>query len=176
MLEHKAFVFDYDRFRVELSEILYRSLETRDLSALEAFINQNLKYLRDPYEGVELGAGWMELLENNDADELGDFALTKYYDPKDDIGLGYEWEPPRGFASTEAAGALAVLGKPFGPTGHLFDPGRLGSYFQTPEETKVNLRIVGSAVDAGNTDSVLLRASKMLESAANNGLGLYVTF
>ncbi len=146
-MDHKAYAFDYAGFQRRLAPILYAALETGDAGPLRAFIEANRAELTDPYEGEPL-----EELPDGDVHELGDFALTAFYDPACDIGLADDWE--------EAGDA--ALGVPFGPPSNLFDPGRMGSYFQSPELVERNRR---TATDEG--------ARQML---AETDAGLYLTF
>jgi hypothetical protein len=60
---------------------------------------------------------------------LGDFALTKYYDAAGDHGLQEHWLAVEEAVPEPLRGSL--LGAPFGPAKNFFDPGRMGSYFQT---------------------------------------------
>src|ERR1051326_1231389 len=92
MMEHKAFLFDYDAFDGELRAILEGALLSGACGGLVSFINANLGDLRDPYEGEPLGADWETMIETQDAHQYGDFALTKYYDPTADMGLGGAWD------------------------------------------------------------------------------------
>jgi hypothetical protein len=86
-MEHKAFVFDFRSFESELRPILEKALNDNESSELLRFIEANRAALKDPYEGEPLGEDWFEAAEGNDL-RWGDFALTKYYEPTDDVGLG----------------------------------------------------------------------------------------
>ena len=170
-MEHHAFSLNYRAFETALLPVLNRALESSDLKALMAFVDANLDHLRTPYDGGGLGPGWREELEVGDVQEVGDFALTRFYDPTEDIGLGSQW-----IAVAEAVKKVAdpyslLLGTPVGPAGRLFDPGRLGSYFQTEGDVTNGLEVLNRsnvrALDA---------ARKMFEKASAQGCGLYVTF
>jgi hypothetical protein len=77
------------------------------------------------------------------------------------------------------ADLTALLGTPFGPHGAYFDPGRLGSYFQTPQEVVRSLARV-RRIDLSNIDEDQRESwpqfRKLLEKCAKAGSGLYVTF
>jgi hypothetical protein len=75
--EHKAFVFDYDRFSTELGSALWHALETGDAKKLKRFTRQNRDRLTDPYQGGPLQDGWVA---PDDVHEAGDVALTAFYD------------------------------------------------------------------------------------------------
>ena len=177
MLQHKAFIFDSDAFAIGLGSILAQGLSTSDNSGLVEFVNDNIAKLVDPYEGRPLTEDWQNLLETPDAHQYGDFALTKFYDPAADIGLGQDWQPVMKVLSLETPRSTAiVLGQAFGPTGNYFDPGKLGSYFQSAEDVRRNLSEARS-IEAykpgiGPRLSGLL---DILQQASEAGMGLYVT-
>ena len=169
-MEHKAFIFDYDKFQIELYGTLVLSLENWDYSHLKTFILQNIFHLRDPYEGEPLDNDWEKLIETYDPHQYGDFAITKYYNPSDDIGLGYNWQS----IHEKSAGQLVqsespILGTPIGPKDKLFDPGKMGSYFQSAFRVKQNLAFMRTLAEGE-------AAKNMLEKAASLNMGLYVTF
>ena len=81
-----------------------------------SFINANLGDLRDPYEGEPLGADWESLIETGDAHQYGDVALTKYYDPLADIGLGASWERVQELVANDPTLMESpILGSTIGP-------------------------------------------------------------
>ena len=86
-LDHKAFIFDYDAFIKELADILENALVKNKIHELIAFIENNLSYLKHPDEGEYLDYSWKEIIETEDTSEYGDIAITKYYNPDDNIGL-----------------------------------------------------------------------------------------
>ncbi|MBD2740414.1 hypothetical protein [Coleofasciculus sp. FACHB-1120] len=132
-MEHKAFVFDYDSFIYELSNILRNALLTNNNEKLVSFIKQNINSLKDPYEGEALNTSWETMVEPKDPHQYGDFALMKFYDPQDDIGLGamWEWENIQKIFKKECGKNSVILGTPFGSKDNYFDPGKMGSYFQS---------------------------------------------
>lgn len=173
-MEHRAFAFDHDRFAAELAPILDEALATGDVRQLVHFIESNRARLTDPYEGEPLGEDWRSMLETEDAHQLGDFALTAYYSPRENIGLGYDWDSARQTLREASLDADAiVLGTPFGAEGNRFDPGKMGSYFQSPADVARNHEAVG---DLGSEDATLSAVRRMLETADRSQAGLYVTF
>lgn len=74
-------------------------------------------------------------------------------------------------AALDDEGRRALLGEPFGPDGHEFDPGRMGSYFQTSETVAKSIGILRHAQRAE-----LNRYLALLEKAREAGKGVYVTF
>ena len=168
-MEHKAYVFDWAGFDAELAPVLYRALATGGCDELAAFIDTRRQFLTDPNEGDPLPDDWRALVEAWDAHQLGDLALTRYYQADKADGLRYDWSELSDRASPEVAAAL--LGTPFGPKGNLFDPGKYGSYFQTPG------RVCQSLATLAHLDWPELRRYRaLLESAVREGKGVYVTF
>jgi hypothetical protein len=162
---HKAFEFDWVTFEADLAPILKRALEADDTGAIERFIQECRVDLRDPYEGETLPSDWRELLEVGDLQELSDFALTRYYNPTEDFGLAEQWsELSKGIEAPEQE---SLLGQPFGS----FDPGRMGSYFQTPARAATSLSILRELADPRTSEFV-----EALKGAVSAGKGLYVTF
>lgn len=73
--------------------------------------------------------------------------------------------------------SVTILGKPFGPTEDYFDPGKMGSYFQSPEEVSESLeKLIEHARAFPQRKHQLAQAIELLEKAVQAGQGLYVTF
>jgi len=181
-MDHKAYALDYHGFERDLAPIISRAVQTGDADELRTFVERNFAQLKDPNEGGPLGFDWLELVEpplSNRPDlsvQLwGDLALTKYYDPTQDFGLGAEWQEAED--RLQAAGlepAPIVLGHPLGTEGHFFDPGLQGAYFQSPRDLRTGLELLNRAECE---DTELLRTwRELLQRTAANGDGLYVTF
>jgi hypothetical protein len=168
-MEHKAYAFDWPRFEFDLLPMLVEALFRNETAELETFIDQHLAELTDPDEGEPLSGDWRERLENRDVHEYGDFALTRYYDPTDCWGIGYEWT--RLNDELLIAAATAMLGFGVGTEGNWFDPGRYGSYFQTPEQVWESLAILQA-----HTCPDLARYLRLLERCVAEKRGVYVTF
>lgn len=176
MMEHKAFIFDFDSFERELQPVLEEALLSGDAKGLIAFVNNNLGDLKDPYEGQPLEADWEAMIETADSHQYGDFALTKYYDPLEDIGLGVEWEHVQDAISSDPKLTESpILGHTVGPSDGPFDPGKMGSYFQTLDQVRQNHQYLLNLAKKGvSTD--FSRPIQMLSEAENAKKGLYVTF
>ena len=150
-------------------------MRTGDCSTLREFIENQIANLCDPYEGEPLSEDWEAMLETLDAHQYGDFALTTYYDPLEDVGLGYDWERSEHILSTLAEESkFPILGFTIGPDGEPFDPGKMGTYFQSEALVVENLRAIEKAFEL-DTSSVALPL-RILRLAATAGKGLYVTF
>src|SRR5262245_21828213 len=139
MMEHKAFLFAYEPFDAELRPLLEDDLRNHNYRKVRAFALANLDTPRDPYEGEPLRADWESLIETRDTHQYGDFALTKYYDPIADIGLGQSWEGLQELIEGEVPRS-PLLGSTIGPIGEPFDPGKMGSYFQNPGDVTRNYK------------------------------------
>lgn len=175
MMEHRAFVFDYQAFDEQLKPILERALTTGDTGELVDYIESNRAGLQDPYEGASLDGEWEEMVETKDAHQYGDFALTGFYDPRDELGLGEDWEHIQELLLQELGTDAPVLGNTVGPSGRYFDPGKMGSYFQSAQQVKHNLEKVRElSAEKPELSSDLDELEEMLEAAV--GKGLYVTF
>lgn len=168
-MDHKGYAFDWNTFECELYPILIKSLETDDLEEIIAFIERNRDQLTDPYEGSPLDDSWQSTLTNRDAHEYGDYALTKYYAAGDSAGVGDTWIELSDQLSAKASQAL--LGETIGPKRNRFDPGRMGSYFQRPEQVHTSLEIL-TGVDMPEID----KFRKLLSRCAAKKLGVYITF
>jgi hypothetical protein len=176
MMDHKAFLFDYDSFDRELRPILEEALRAGDYRRLVSFINANLDHLRDPYEGEPLGSDWEAMIETQDPHQYGDFALTKYYDPTADIGLGTGWENLQELmASDPVLTESPILGDTIGPRDDPFDPGKMGSYVQSAQQVCQNRKYLLNLAKKEQRED-LDRAIQMLTKAAGAETGLYVTF
>src|SRR5262245_55387643 len=128
-MDHKAYVFDYHAFKSELSGTLMDALSTGQTDSLVKFIEGNRESLTYPYgtmpdqqtwrdliePGDHLDESWQDLVETPDAHTYGDFALTKFYDPADDIGLSHGWDEAETLLERELGHDYYVLGTPFGP-------------------------------------------------------------
>jgi len=177
-MEHKAFVLDYEAFKSQLGSLLESALMTGINDKLAQFIGTNITWLKDPYEGEPLDESWEDIIEVKDTHSYGDFALTKFYNPASDIGLGDDWEEIQDLLNDVSSDfGTAILGRPFGPERNYFDPGKMGSYFQTSGEVQQNLSLLK---DLGQrkpeVSPALNKAIEMFQQAAEAGKGLYVTF
>jgi hypothetical protein len=176
-MPHRAFAFDYAAFHAELEPALLRALESEDEAELRAFIEANLRLLVDPYEGEPLTKNWQALLETGDLQELGDFALTKYYDGDLDIGLDADWEAIGELLEKSGLNPAITLGTPLGRSEAPFDPGRQGAYFQTGIEVSQALTELQALLQAQpSLATELMPLQGMLQQSARSRRGLYVTF
>lgn len=176
--QHRAFALDYDRFRGELAPILERALATGDVAPLVAFIDAHRDRLRDPDTGAGLDEHWRQAEAAADAHRLGDLALTAYYDPTEDIGLGDGWEEVGMDLAREVDADVDPLigGEPFGPPGNPFDPGKLGAYVRSWDTVRRQRERVRQVMAGPLWSDTLTGFDEMLRAADDQRRGLYVTF
>jgi hypothetical protein len=174
-MEHKAFVFNFQGFEKELRPLLERALRSNDSSELLRFIHSNRASLKDPYEGAPLEEDWRETADDQDAHQSGDIALTKYYEPSDDLGLGPEWEDLQSQLLARLGKDEPLLGRTVGPPTNPFDPGKMGAYFQTEEDVRLHLGELRQLQSDGAWEQAN-RLVEILAAAAAMGRGLYITF
>lgn len=178
-IEHKAFIFDSNSFSRELKLLLESSLRSGDVDLVRTFIFSNKALLTDPYEGEPLDEDWEDMIEGKSVHQYGDFALTKYYSPKDDRGLGLEWESVQNIFTEDSELRFSpVLGLPLGAGSHFFDPGNMGSYFQSESEARESLDRVNKVEETvpGDLLDSFEEFKSLLEQALNEKKGIYVTF
>ncbi|MFV1985438.1 MAG: hypothetical protein ACC657_17955 [Thiohalomonadales bacterium] len=166
---HKAFEFDTEKFNVEFQTLLVSSLESDNIDQLRKFINENIDRIKDPYEGEPVDKLWEDTLEVRDVQEYADHALTKYYDPDDDYGLSDDWVEIDDMLDRNAR--LAILGDSIRGGASSFDPGRMGSYFQTKAQIERSIIVLES-----NGHEELIEYIKFLKKCLKNNKGIYVTF
>jgi hypothetical protein len=172
---HKAFALDWDAFDRLLRPILVRALATGDAAELIGFVEDHRERLADPDEVVPLPTDWRSVVDPADVQRLGDVALTRFYDPDADEGILYAWLPH--VDGLPPAVQRALLGTPVRGGEQWFDPGRLGSYFQSPAQVRESAAAVEAAeLDVGEDAEEFARFTRLVERSAACGLGLYVTF
>jgi hypothetical protein len=166
-MSHKAYEFDWAGFERELAPLLREVLGNNDVEKLAEFVDRNREQCRDLSFGEPLTEAWRSDLTAYDVQQVGDLALTKYYDPLEDFGLAESWMSLSDQLPAEETRAL--IGEPFGAASVYFDPGYQGSYFQTPAVVRASAHALSGKPD-------LNPFLELLERAAKNGKGLYVTF
>ena len=124
-----------------------------------------------------MSKNWQASLEAGDLQELGDFALTKYYDGDLDIGLDVDWEAIAELLEKSGLAPSMTLGTSLGPSDAPFDPGRQGAYFQSSGEVSAALAELQALLQAKPAlTTELMPLQGMLQECARTRRGLYVTF
>ena len=169
-MEHKAYEFDWLAFDADLHCILFDALESNNTTPLLSYIDANTLELTDPYEGNPLHIDWRSQIDNrDDVHELGDFALTRFYGPLTDFGVGAAWLELEESLAQQCRNAM--LGQTVGPPNNPFDPGHMGSYFQSPDGVLQSIDDL-AAVD----DPRLAGYLALLGNCRSKNCGVYVTF
>lgn len=167
-MDYKAFKLDWKSFETEFLPILKDALKNDDTSSLITFIKENRKLLTDPYEGLPLEENWENFIENNDVDELGDFAITKYYTRMDEHTIE-DWIEFSDNSPVELVNSILGIGIVSGDK--RFDPGRMGSYFQSPEMILDSLSFLKNCKSYDIED-----VTSLFEDCVKSKSGIYVTF
>ncbi len=177
-IEHKAYIFNYTAFSKELEPILKQALISGKTDLLKNFISTNKSDLKDPYEGESLNDDWEDMIEDKDPHQYGDFAITKYYSPVNEYGLGYDWEEIKNTVDSSYEDKYSpLLGIPLGFEGEYFDPGKTGSYFQSAEQVARSLNILKNVtIEDQEFIGILKEFKRLLEKALLEKKGIYVTF
>ncbi|WP_345860757.1 hypothetical protein [Shewanella algae] len=176
-IEHKAFIFNSDAFFEELQPILVNCMESDKISLIRDFIDENKEEIKDPYEGESVDDYWEDMIEEKDIQQYGDFALTKYYYPSDDIGLGSNWDKLSEYlVNSLGLNMSPVLGYPLLNGDVIFDPGKMGSYFQTKEDVINNLNLIADLNPPMELKDLFEEFKLILINASEQEKGLYVTF
>ena len=153
---HRAFVFDEAGYRRELAPLLDRN----DSAGLTRFIAEHQEQLRNPETGA--------LLEEGDELNPVAVALTAFYDPRANIGLG------------SAAQTLRFSLIDLYPEGRVFVQGGLlgvpEGYFQSAEYVAGSVEILERLrEDYPRKRDIIEPVLTMLRTAAKAGKGLYIT-
>lgn len=167
-MNHRAFSLDWSSFVENLKPQLEAALVSGEPGPLEHFVEVHRSRILHPDLCEPLPKTWRSLLVTQDAQEIGDLALALYYDPRADGGLDDLWlelsdELPE-------AAAAALLGHPIGGD-NVFDPGKIGSYFQSPDELRQSVEVLKFA-----KCEPLNEYLTFLDSIVATSRGLYVTF
>jgi hypothetical protein len=166
-MSHKAFEISWSEFERELLPVLTRALGSGETRELELFVENNSGSCSDPNDGLPIGENWVDAL--GDLQALGDIALTKYYSPAEDFGLGEEWSSID--SEIPKTARVALLGNALKSGNVAFDPGLMGSYFQSPGQVVASLESL-----VGIERPSLYCFVDLLNRAKANGNGVYNCF
>ena len=89
-MEHKAFVFDTEKFHAEIEPVMKDSIKNTEVA--HQYICNHLDELQSPYTSDELDEGWEEEFGELTLQVYFDILLTACYDVEDDRGLGEMWD------------------------------------------------------------------------------------
>ena len=114
---HHAFIFDWPTFERELLPAISAGL-AGDLEPLRGFARDQRGLLVNPLNGEPITE---QDLHSEDVDWLGEIAMTRYFDPTADHGLGTSWETL--IQALDADQQQLLLGEPISVEGRSFSPG-----------------------------------------------------
>lgn len=89
-IEHKAFVFDTDKFHAEIEPVMQACIADPDVA--HRYISEHLDELQSPYSGCALNEDWESEFDELTLQVYFDILLTACYDVEDDRGLGEMWD------------------------------------------------------------------------------------
>jgi hypothetical protein len=162
---HKAFVFDEAAFRRDLAPLLDR----HDDTALEHFIDDHRGRLRSPRTGAALEQGWRDDTAYDGFGRRAALALTAYYDPTANIGLGSAASKCRfGLIDLYPEGRVFVGGGALGtPEGHYQSASYVAESVAILERLRADFPLKAEIIDPVLT---------MLGAAAQAQQGLFLLF
>jgi hypothetical protein len=158
--DHKAFAFDFETYRKELRPVLDRALLSGSSDELLVYIAREFTNLKHPFEGGPLPADWDTQFDTRSSQFTGELAMTRYFDPSEDLGL---------------PGDEIIKGEVVGPPEAPFDPGLMDSYLQDPACVERNHQRLLAATSI-HGEAEIQNLIGMLKVAADRKLGLYVVF
>ena len=180
---HKAYCFDTKAFDNDLREIITKCVDGNNLSELRSFICDNVEFLSSPYSFDALDEDWQDELENGEIQELSDFALTRYYDVSDDIGLEESWNSL--LESLKAIKMLNdysyyVIGEEFSVGDFCLDPGGMGlGFVDVNEITNIKEELIekrdyfGKAIQKTKVDTIYELTTEEIENAYSQLIDIY---
>jgi len=162
-IKHRAFVFDEQGYRRELAPLLVR----KDPVALTGFIEAHWARLRDPRTGTPLQSNGRVVLEESGPFNEAALALTAFYNPGADIGLG------------SAAQSLRFALIDLYPEGRVFVQGgqleAVGGYYQSAEYVAESVAILEALREEYPRKlEIIDPVLTMLKTAAAASQGLYI--
>jgi hypothetical protein len=169
-------VFDCDGYERELRPILDESLRGGSLEPLRAFIQRHREALKNPHDGQPLAEDWESRLGSRDAHQYGDLAMTRFYEPSSNVGLGEEWDATEDVLTGVGVRGAILLGKLIGPRENLFDPREFQvCYLQSARMVQENSRRLEELLRRRlDLEATLAQAVRLFEPAAEIGRGLYI--
>lgn len=193
-MEHRAFVFDNERFDSELRNLLLNAGLSNNIDKIKNFIEQNKEEIKNPYYGGIIDENWEDTMSVKDVQEYADFAMTAYYEPDEDMGLAYAWDAVISILKSikYKKAEYAVLGKPIKKKEFCVDPGCCGlgivkasdveKIFEQLSELQDEFNEMAEEFESDDDiecDDIISAFEDLLalyESAMDEGCGLLLTF
>lgn len=193
-MEHKAFLFDTDRFYAEIKPVMEDSVKNTGVA--HQYICEHLDELQSPYTGEPLEEGWEEEFDELTLQTYFDILLTACYDPDDDRGLVDMWDAVNEVIKSLDVfeeGELPVTGWEVQVDDVVVDPGMEGLGIINSDEVEEILNTLKENRDAAedaepDLDEMLYEADSeewmeayddlcsLYEDALNEKKGLLFTF
>jgi len=126
-MEHKAFLFDSDKFYAEIKPVMEDCVDNTEVA--HRYINEHLDELQSPYSGEPLENGWEEEFDELTLQVYFDILLTACYDVDDDCGLCEMWDAVNEVIKTLGVfevSSVPVTGWDIEVNGVTVDPGMEG--------------------------------------------------
>lgn len=191
-MEHKAFVFDTEKFHAEIEPVMKDSIKNTEVA--HQYICEHLDELQSPYTGDVLEDDWEEEFDELTLQEYFDILLTACYDAEDDCGLCEMWDAVNEVIKElnvfEEPG-IAVLGREIVIDGVQVDPGMEGLGIVEKNEVAGILKILKENRDEAENaepEDLMYEAEPeewmeayddlcgLYKEAARQGKGLLFTF
>ncbi|MCM1071923.1 MAG: hypothetical protein NC210_06645 [[Clostridium] fimetarium] len=142
-MEHKAFLFDTDKFYAEIKPVMDESVE--NIEAAREYINEHLDEFQSPYSGEPLEEDWEEEFDELTLQVYFDILLTACYDVDDDRGLVDMWDAVNEVIKSLDIfddGSVPVTGRSFEANGVTVDPGMEGTGLIDRDEVEGILNVL----------------------------------
>lgn len=192
-MEHRAFVFDEEKFSKELRNLLLDAGLAEDVDKIKSFIAQHSDDIKSPYDGIKVNSDYEKGMYNKDVQEYADYAMTAYYEPDDDMGLSYAWEVVLKVLKKlkYKSAKYALLGKSVSKKGFCVDPGCSGLGIVAADDAQKIYEELAELEDSFNEDAENFEDEEfeaddiisafgdllvLYETATDEGCGLLLTF
>lgn len=193
-MEHKAFLFDTDKFYAEIKPVMEDSV--KDTEVAHEYINSHLDEFQSPYTGDPLEEDWEDEFDELTLQVYFDILLTACYDVDDDRGLVDMWDAVNEVIKSLdifEEGSVPVTGWDIEANGVTVDPGMEGMGLIDSDEVEKILEVLKDNRDAAedaepNPEEMLYEADPeewmeayddlcaLYEDALNEKKGLLFTF
>lgn len=185
-VEHKAYLFDTEKYHREIEAILLDAGRKNAPEELERYIDAHRAELCSPATADPLTPDWRQSLENGGVQELAGIVLTLCYDPEGDMGLGEDWEALCGaMEELDLSGGTEYyfVGGEIQSGNFVLDPSGMGLGIIEPDDVELiydELDAQNGAELLGEEDDLLGELYRSLmeiyETARVHSKGLLLTF
>lgn len=191
-MDHKAFVFDTEKFHTEIEPVMKDSIENPEVA--RQYICEHYDQLQSPYTGDVLEEDWEDEFEKPTLQVYFDILLTACYDVNDETGLSEMWDAVNEVVKELDAfeePEIAVLGREVVINDVKVDPGMMGlGLVESHEVQDIHTKLQENREEAENAepDDLLYDAEpdewmeayddlcSIYDEAIRQGKGLLFTF